>query len=185
MSSKVSFSTLKLKVDDGVNTFNFAEKEIEVRKYLPIEEKRDLVDVAIQKSVKMESGRIDEVELEKNFNLNIVYLYTNLNFTEKQREDEGKIYDQLRCSGLLDEVVAHMDQDEYREVLDYLTLTKESYTKYSESLMAGVATVLEQLPQRMREAVEIMNSGLKPESFENVKAMVDLAKQSGMNNATK
>ena len=30
------------------------------------------------------------------FNLNIVYLYTNLIFTEEERKDEEKLYDELK-----------------------------------------------------------------------------------------
>jgi len=43
------------------------------------------------------------------FNLYIVYFYTNLNFTDKQKEDPAKLYDQMESNGLITEVIAHMD----------------------------------------------------------------------------
>ena len=41
--AKVSYANLKLKIDTNVNTFDFQGQVIEVLKYLPIEDKYDLV----------------------------------------------------------------------------------------------------------------------------------------------
>ena len=49
--TKVSFASMKLKVDTNVNTFDFeyngATYSIDVLKYLPISEKNDLIEVAL------------------------------------------------------------------------------------------------------------------------------------------
>ena len=103
--AKVSFGTLKLKKQETTTTIKIADKDIEVLNYLPIEDKLDLIQITLQKS-QVEDGSFDPILIEAYFNLNIVYLYTNINFTEKQREDEMKLYNLLEGNGLLDEIIA-------------------------------------------------------------------------------
>jgi hypothetical protein len=40
-------------------------------------------------------------------------MYTNISFTEKQREDEYKLYDAMQSNGLIDAVIEHMPAAEY------------------------------------------------------------------------
>ena len=91
--ASVSFTNLKLTVDKSVNTFDFNGAKIEVLKYLPIEDKKDLVQIAMQKS--FEDGLYNNMLLDVYFHLNIVDLYSNLNITDKQKEDEFKLFDKL------------------------------------------------------------------------------------------
>ena len=46
--AKVSYANLKLKTDTSFNTFDFQGQTIEVLKYLPIEDKYDLVMITLQ-----------------------------------------------------------------------------------------------------------------------------------------
>ena len=87
--SKVSYANLKLKVDTSVDTFDFNNQTIEVLKYLPIEDKYDLIMITLQKAE--EDGIYNDIKLDMYFHLNLVYMYTILSFTEKQKENEAKI----------------------------------------------------------------------------------------------
>lgn len=79
--NKIAYSTLKLKTDDSVNTFEFQGKTIEVLKYLKIEDKYDLVMITLQKAE--ENGIYNQLKLDMFFHLHLVYMYTNLSFTDK------------------------------------------------------------------------------------------------------
>ena len=68
--AKISYANLKLKVDKSVETFDFNENKIEVLKYLPIEDKRDLVEITLQKAE--ENGIYNPVLLDMYFHL---YVY--------------------------------------------------------------------------------------------------------------
>jgi hypothetical protein len=45
--STISYTNLKLKKDNSINTFNFNDTEIEVLNYLPINDKYDLLMVTL------------------------------------------------------------------------------------------------------------------------------------------
>ena len=76
--AKQSFASMKLKINDKVNEFDFNGFKIEVQQYLPIEDKIDLVQIALQMSE--EDGIYNEALLDMYFNLYIVFLYTNISF---------------------------------------------------------------------------------------------------------
>lgn len=184
--TKVSFASMKLKVDTNVNTFDFeyngATYSIDVLKYLPISEKNDLIEVALQKAE--QNGNYNDVALEMYFNLNLIYLYTNISFTDKQKEDESELYDKLQCSGLIDAVITNMDQDEYSQLLEYLEKTKENRLVYGNSAAAVLRSFIQDLPSQMSQAVDILNN-IKPEQFEEARRLAQIADKTGMNNPSK
>lgn len=184
--TKVSFASMKLKVDTNVNTFDFeyngATYSIDVLKYLPISEKNDLIEVALQKAE--QNGNYNDVALEMYFNLNLIYLYTNIAFTDKQKEDESELYDKLQCSGLIDAVITNMDQDEYSQLLEYLEKTKENRLVYGNSAAAVLRSFIQDLPSQMSQAVDILNN-IKPEQFEEARRLAQIADKTGMNNPSK
>ena len=96
--SKITYTSLKLKPKEEVKTFDFNGVTIEVKQYLPIDEKYDLISVALQKA--KEDNIYNELKLDMYFDLYLVYLYTNVTFTDKQKEDEAKLYDALQSNGM-------------------------------------------------------------------------------------
>ena len=51
--AKVNYTSLKLKTDNSVKTFQFHDTNIDVLQYLPIEDKYDLVMITLQKAKEM------------------------------------------------------------------------------------------------------------------------------------
>lgn len=181
MANKVSYANLKLKVNTDVNTFQFGENKavIEVLKYLPIEDKNDLIHITLQNAE--ENGIYNDVLVEMYFNLYIVYFYTNLNFTDKQKEDPAKLYDQMESNGLITQVIAHMDEDEYTNLLTYLETIRDEMLTYKNTAGAVLQTIVQDLPRNAAAAAEIVNSWT-PEQFDQVKRLAQMANATGMNN---
>lgn len=175
--AKVSFASMKLKVNSSVKTFDYSGFAIEVKQYLPISDKNDLIQITLQKSE--EDGIYNDIKVEMYFNLNIVYLYTNISFTEKQREDEAKLYDQLQSNGIIDAVIKHMDEAEYNSLIDSLDQTKEDILTYRNTAGAVLQALIQDLPRNAAAAKKIVDS-FDPSKY---KQIVDLANATGMNNA--
>ena len=179
--AKVSFTNFKLKVNTEVNTFQFGENKtkIEVLKYLPIEDKNDLIHIALQNAE--ENGIYNDVLLEMYFNLYIMYFYTNINFTDKQKEDPAKLYDQMESNGLITQVIANMEDDEYANLLTYLETIRDEMLTYKNTAGAVLQSVIQDLPRNMSAAADIINNW-SPEQFEQVKRLAEMATATGINN---
>ena len=174
----VSFNELNLSLNNEVKTFSFNDKEIEVKQHLSTVNKNDLIQIALQKSY--ENGLYNEILSDVYFHLNIIYLYTNIDFTDEDRADELELYDKLNESNLIAQVLTNMNQDEYNSLVDIMNTEIRNRIKYNNSAAAVLQSFIQDLPANAAAATEIVN-GWDAEKFQSVQDMVNLARQTGMN----
>jgi hypothetical protein len=167
--NKVSYANLKLKIDNSVSTFDFQGQTIEVLNYLDIESKYDLVMITLQKS--FEDGIYNPVKLDMYFNLHLVYMYTNLSFTDKQKENESKLYDTLKSNGFIDKLLDTISETEYNELFTWMSEIIDNNMVYKTSAAALLQSVINDLPSNAKAAADIVNN-FDPEKY---KAVVDFA----------
>ena len=131
--AKISFTKLKLSKNDSVNTFIFNEQEISVKQYLPINDKLNLIEKVINSSVD-DNRFYNPVKLDIFLALEIIYNYTNISFTEKQKEDPIKLFDLFESSGLLTEIIKHIPEEEYKTLYDGIVEIVDSIYQYQNSI---------------------------------------------------
>lgn len=164
--AKITYASLKLKKDTSTKTINLEDgKTLEILQYLPFEEKRDLIDIVLQKSE--DGGQYNPLYTDMYFHLFLVYAYTNITFTEKQKEKEEELYDVLHSSGLLGKILECIPQEEYDYLLSYLEESLEKKEYYASSFVGGLLKFIEELPKKTTEAGEIAQ-GFNPEDFKEV-----------------
>ena len=168
--AKVSYSNLKLKINNEVKTFKFNDIDIEVSQYLPIEDKYDLISIVANEA--FENGICNPLKLDMLFHLYLVFLYTNINFTDKQKEDLTKLYNQLKSNGILDQVLTNIPEDEYNTLYRYLIELTENQFKYNRSIASLISSLIHDLPKQAEAAMSIVENFDK-EKFQNV---IDFAK---------
>lgn len=167
--AKVSYANLKLKINTSVNTFDFEGQTIEVLKYLDSADKYDLIMITLQKA--KEDGLYNPFKLDVFFHLHLVYMYTNLSFTDKQREDELKIYDCLKSNGFIDKMLEVIDENEYNELINWIDQIVEDTMTYKNSAAAVLQSIITDLPGNAEAAARIVDS-FDPSQYQ---AVVDFA----------
>ena len=153
---KVSYANLKLKTKDEIKTFNFNNTEIEVKQYLPIEDKYDLVMITLQKAE--ENGIYNALKLDMYFHLHLVYMYTNLSFTEKQKENEMKIYDTLESNGFIDKMIEIIPEEEYNALFTFMDEIMLNTLNYTNTAGAVIQSIINDLPKNAKIAKDIVDS---------------------------
>lgn len=164
--AKISYGSLKLKVKNDTDTFEFGGKQVEVLKYLPAPDKYDLIHVSLQKSKNHDTGLYDEFLLDVFFHLNLVYMYTNLTFTENQRDDELKIYDCFKSNGFFDAFLKVMPEEEYNELWEMMNLIKAETVQYESGAAAVLKKFVTDLPANAEAAANFM-SNFKEEDYQH------------------
>lgn len=154
--AKVSYASLKLKTKTDVKTFDYEGNTIEVLQYLPFEDKYSLIMIALQNA--LEEGIYNPLRLDMYFHLFLVYSYTNITFTDKQRENEFKLYDTLKSNGILDNVLSNIPESEYSTLFDLLNEMVEVKTKYNRSIVSLVQSLIHDLPSQAQAAMDIVNN---------------------------
>ena len=168
--NKVTYASLKLKVDTDVKTFDYNGNLIEVLQYLPIEDKISLINIILQNS--KEGNIYNLVKVNSYLRLYIVMLYTNLTFTDKQREDLLKLYDCLESNGIIEKVIDNMADGEYNDLYSFLYSTIEDRNKYENTAAGIINNIIEKLPEQAEQMQKIVDN-FDQTKFQNV---LDFAK---------
>ena len=132
--AKVTFTKLGLKLNKEIKTIIWNDQSIEIVQYLPVNDKLELIGRIINNSAEdLKFYNVGKIEIFTV--LEIMSAYTNITFTEKQKEDVCKLYDLIVSSGLYDAVVAEIPENE----LDWIEETVEdsiiSIYKYQDSAL--------------------------------------------------
>lgn len=138
--AKVAFSKLNLKIDSSFNTILFNNQEIQVKNYLPINDKLALISDIINQS-STEEKYANPVQVEVYTAINIIEYYTNINFTEKQKEDMAKLYDMIFSTGFYNEIINAIPSAEYNKLINDINISIEAIYKYQNSVLGIINNV--------------------------------------------
>lgn len=162
----MNYKDLNLHTDNDMFFIEVQEKKINIKKYLPINDKKDLVEITLQKAEQAD-GTYNEILIDMYFNLHLVYLYTDIVFTDEDREDEMKLYDELESSGLLERILDKIPDEEYNTLMDYLKAMRKEISSYKHSAAAMVQKLIVDLPKNAEAAAKIVED-FDPEKYKEV-----------------
>ena len=159
--AKVPFSKLQAKVNNEVTKLSYCnltgeEIHYEVKYYLPLNEKLELVSRIINQSID-DNGFYNPMRVKLYMVLEIVYVYTNLSFTEKMKEDPFKLYDILVSAGIFTDVIDVIREKDWKEIQENVWTTIKNIYDYRNSLMGIMEAVSADYSQLNLDATEIKN----------------------------
>lgn len=132
--AKITFSKLGLKPTQEITVIDIGGSPIEIKNYLSLENKINTIASIIEKSYD-DKNYVNWIKVEVLTHLELVYAYTNITFTDKQKEDVYKTYDCLRGSGALQLILDAIPTEEKEFVLDKVyTMIEEIYTQKNSAL---------------------------------------------------
>lgn len=162
--AKPTFAKFGLKVDQSVKKVVFNEQEFEVKQYLPVQDKLELISNIANQSID-ENNFSNPARIEIFTVVEIVKAYTNISFTEKQLEDVLKLYDLIVSSGLGKLIRENMCSDEF----DFITATTdkviEEFYKYNNSALGILENIKKDYSNLSFDATEIHDQLADPENM--------------------
>lgn len=173
--AKVSFASLKLKTKEDVKIIYIADKEIEVKQYLAAADKNSLLEAAMQRA----DGDtiLNTFALDAIFHTYIVIKYTNLSFTDIQKEDIFKLYDILETNKVIEEVLKVIPEEEYDMLHENLMAMTNAYLQYRNSARA----IVEQLSVFAPKSAVELNEQLKNFDVNKMQEIFTIAEAAGVN----
>ena len=169
--AKVSLTKLGLKVNQDIKTVEFNEQIIEVKQYLPVNEKLELISNVINLAHD-ENNFSNPVKVSIYTTLEIMYAYTNINFTDKQKEDPAKLYDMLISSGLVAEIVNAIPEAEYHEILCGVSDSINAVYTYQNSILGILESISADYSNLNFDATEIQKKLADPDNMELLKGVL-------------
>lgn len=167
--AKIPFSKLDVKFNSRdlvVNHENSKGEAIqfEVKNYLPIKEKMDLVSNIINQSTD-DNGFYNPMRVKLYTTLEVVYAYTNLTFTPKQKEDPFKLYDLLVSTGLYDNITNHICAEDLEELEGSIWDTIKSIYNYRNSVMGILENISADYSNLNLDVTEIQSKLADPNNM--------------------
>ena len=166
--AKVSFTKLGLKKKEEIKNITINDQVIEVKQYLPISDKINIITNVIENSAD-DNNFANPVKVEVFANLEIMYAYTNISFTDKQKEDPTKLYDLLEENGIIAEVIAAIPENEYALLLGWIDETIEAFYTYRNSVMGIMEQISTDYSNLSLDATAIQQKLADPQNLELLK----------------
>ena len=133
--AKVPFSKLKCKINEEIKQVKLNDEiTIEVKQYLPIQEKLALIGRVIELAHMQDENYSNPVKAAVFRDLEIVECYTNISFTDKQKEDPAKLYDLLYSTGIMKIILDNIPEDEYTKIVIGVKDSIEAIYNYQNSV---------------------------------------------------
>ena len=169
--AKVSLTKLGLKVNQNVKNIEFNEQIIEVKQYLPINEKLELISSVIN-SAADENNFSNPIKENLFLTLEILYHYTNINFTDKQKEDPVKLYDLVVSSGLVNKVTDLIPEEELDEVINGVAQSVKAIYTYRNSVLGILESISQDYSALNLDATEIQQKLADPDNMALLKQVL-------------
>lgn len=169
--AKISFTKLGLKKNEEVGILHINEQDIEVKQYLPINEKLELISSVINSTVD-ENNFSNPVKENVFLTLEILYHYTNINFTDKQKEDPVKLYDLVVSSGLVNKVTDLIPEEELDEVINGVVQSVKAIYTYRNSVLGILESISQDYSSLNLDATEIQQKLADPDNMALLKQVL-------------
>lgn len=138
--AKVSFAKLGLKMDQEIKTIKINEQEIEIKQYIPIEAKLQFIENVLNQSA-VDMYFYNQGKIEIFFAMEVIYNYTNINFTDKQKDDILGLFDKFVSTGLYKEILNNIPTSEIEFLKEVIQDQIKEIYRYRDSALGIMETM--------------------------------------------
>ena len=169
--AKIGFTKLSLKRKNEVKTITINNNQIEIKQYLPVNEKLDLIARVIN-GAHDQNNFPNPIKIEVIGTLEMIMAYTNISFTEKQKEDIPKLYDLLEENGVIKDIISQIPEDEYNFIIDGINKTVDAVYTYNNSILGILEAVSKDYSNLDFDATQIQKKMADPENLKLVREVL-------------
>ena len=172
-TQKIGLTKLGLKKNTNLISLEWNGQVIEIKEYLPIEDKIGVIERIVNQSLD-DNNFANPARIMINTTLEIMFAYTNINFTDKQKEDRLGLYDLLVSSGLWDQIKDKLDEiGELKIINKTVNDVIDEIYKYKNSAMGILQVISEDYSNLDLDAEKIRDKLGKKENMEFLKEVMD------------
>ena len=169
--AKLTFSKLALKKQDKIKTVKYNEHDIEVKQYLPVNDKLDLIARVIM-GAHDENNFPNPIKIKVIRSIEIIMAYTNITFTDKQKEDIAKLFDLMEENGLLDIIISAIPETEYDFIIDGINKTVDAIYTYQNSVLGILESISQDYSNLDLDIEKLQDKISNPENLALLKDIV-------------
>ena len=169
--AKLAFTKLGLKVNDEIKTVEFNEQAIEVKQYLPVNEKLEVIAEVLNNSAD-DNNFANPVKVDVYTAIAVLEAYTNISFTEKQKENVTKLYDTVVSAGFYNKVIEAIPYDEINSLIVAISDTIDAFYRYRNSVVGILENISNDYSNLNFDASAIQQKLADPENMELLRSVL-------------
>lgn len=171
--AKISYTKLKCTVNENKVPVQIGENTIAVKQYLPINEKLELIGRVINQSHEEDHNYSNPVKVDVYTIMEIIFAYTDISFTDKQKEDIAKLYDQMVSSGVVADITKAIPTGELEIIYQGVKDTIEAVYKYQNSIYGVLDTLKDDYGDLDFDVQEIAEKISGAENIDLIKSIMN------------
>lgn len=172
-TQKVGLTKLGLKKNTNLISLEWGDQIIQIKEYLPIEDKISVIERIVNQSLD-NNNFANPARIEINTVLEVMFVYTNINFTDKQKEDRLGLYDLLVSSGLWGQVKDRLSElGELKIINNTSRAVIDEIYKYKDSALGILQAISEDYSNLDLDAEKIREKIGNKENVEFLKDVMD------------
>ena len=169
--AKIALTKLGLKTNTEIKTIEWNGQNIEVKQYLPIEAKLDLISDIANKSLD-DNPYYNPARIQIFIRLEVILAYANINITDKQREDTFKLYDMF-AGELGNKILEAIPAEEYNFISQTTWQIIEGIYRYKNSAMGIMESIANDYSALDFDATEIQQKIGDPNNLQLLKQVLN------------
>ena len=169
--AKLAFTKLGLKVNDEIKTIEFNEQAVEVKQYLPVNEKLEVIAEVLNNSAD-DNNFANPVKVDVYTAIAVLEAYTNISFTEKQKENVTKLYDTVVSTGFYNRVIEAIPYEEINFLIIAIGDTIDAFYRYRNSVMGILENISTDYSNLNLDASAIQRKLADPENMELLRSVL-------------
>ena len=167
--AKLSFNKLGLKINQEVKNVEYTDGiVIEVKQYLPVNDKLKMMGEILEHTMD-QNNFANPVKQNVFTTLALIEYYTNITFTEKQKEEPVKLYDAICNSSLLEIITSNIPEEELNEVYKGVDGIVLAYYQYTNSILGVLENLKQNYNAKELDIAALLEQIKDPEAFETLK----------------
>ena len=169
--AKLAFTKLGLKVNDEIKTVEFNEQAVEVKQYLPVNEKLEVIADVLNNSAD-DNNFANPVKVDVYTAIAVLEAYTNISFTEKQKENVTKLYDIVVSTGFYNRVIEAIPHEEINSLNIAINDTIDAFYRYRNSVIGILENISTDYSNLNLDASAIQQKLADPENMELLRSIL-------------
>ena len=176
MAEKPIFNDLKKEIPLKIRSIKINNKDVEIKQYLPVNDKLILITNVLKQIAQNEYPFANPVQMDVYTTLEIIYAYSNIEFTEEEKDNPPQLYDELEQQDIINMIIGSIPTAEYKFVTEGVEETIKAYYAYRNSVKGILEDVTTDYSNLDMNATEIQKKLADPENLALVK---DVLKKMG------
>ena len=151
--------------------------KIAVKQFVSEAEKYALLKATVQSATE-DDGMISDFLLGVAFEINLIKLYTDIEFEQDDNDSIYDTYDILNRNGIITKVVAAMPSEDYNELFAQVQQEANTQRNFNNTLAGSVGSIINQLINS-EDLLEKFKETINSFDKEKVAEIVSLAEHTG------